>query len=128
MEAYAIAMLAVAVGVLAGNTIYLSRELKELEIDFRRFRSQAYEDLNQIKYTPVKDDNKNLLLIKKIAEHLDLKVVEETETFKYNGRFGETYFEETTVTDRRIEPKTDNEKRIEELQKEIEILKSLDKE
>lgn len=57
--------------------------------------------------------------IELLLDHLDLKLVEKS--ISWNMLYGHTI-------DRHIEPKTDNEKQIEKLEEEIEILKSLDKE
>lgn len=128
MESYAIVMVAVAVIVLSVSAIRLYMEVKELWVSVRKLRKDLKEAADMMwqmshQSEPRRDNDE---LIKQIIKHLDLKIVEEFDTISYSSVYGET--EQKIPTGRRIEPKTDNEKRIEELQREIDMLREFDKE
>lgn len=123
MNGFEITLMAALILFLMVSGYIIIKDYQETRIEFKTINKRQDKlegDINKFKHTPMKDDNMNLKLIRQIADHLEMKVIEEEARGIYMG--------ETPIVGRRIEPKTDNEKRIEELQKEIEILKSLDKE
>ena len=112
---------------VTGVVVYFASDLHEDQEDIKeRMRDirNANERTNREVYHKAKENEE---AIKVVLNHLDLKVVEEYNTVT-SYAFGEPYFTKRVPTGRRIEPKTENERRIDELQKEIDMLRELDKE
>lgn len=111
---------------VTGVVVYFASDLHEDQEDIKeRMRDirNTNERTNREVYHKAKENEET---IKYILTHLDLKIVEEFDTISYSSVYGQT--EQKIPTGRRIEPKTDNEKRIDELQKEIDMLREFDKE